>query len=309
MRLFSGNWGVTLFFVISGFLITTLLLSEFERFGRIDIRAFYLRRAIRILPPAYFFLFSVLVLNQFEVIEVAPLSLLSALLFLKNLPIPGVPHDWYLGHFWSLAVEEQYYLILPILLIIVRKQLSFVCIAFIFCSLLVTFIYFHIHKNSFSLRMMMAFVVHLVPLLVGTLFAILNTRYPLLKRKISSLIIVLCAILSMLSLSSAHNYIPSLVKPLFAATFAGIVILGAINTANGVLGWLLNNAASDFMGRISYSLYLWQQLFTNQSILNIDALAHYAIPLNILAILAFALGSYYLIEKPLFGIRGRLRHR
>ncbi len=309
LKFFSGNWGVTLFFVISGFLITTLLLREFEAIGRVDIKSFYFRRAVRILPPAYFFLFSVFILTLLDVINVSPASLISAALFLKNLPIPGVPHEWHLGHFWSLAVEEQYYLMLPILLLIARKHLPIICLLMIMFSLVVTYSYFHLYKNNFSLRIVMALFISQVPLFIGTLFALWNFRDPDLKQRISPPLTILCICLSMFSLSSENNMLPNLLKPLFSAAFAGAAIFGVINTAGGILGWLLNNAASDFMGRISYGLYLWQQLFTHESIIRPSLLGGYALPLNALAILVCALGSYYTIEKPLLKMRARFRNR
>ncbi len=309
LRFLSGGWGVTLFFVISGFLITTLLLGEFRRLGKIDIQGFYLRRAVRILPPAYFFLFCVFILTASEVIDVSSASLLSALLFLKNLPIPGVPYDWHLGHFWSLAVEEQYYMMLPIILLVAGRYISTISLLMIILSLAATFLSFHVFKYSLSVKLVAAFTLHQVPLLIGTLFALLNARHPDVKQKISSPIVALCLGLSMLSLSTENMLLPNLVKPLFAALFAATAILGAINTADGILGWLLNNAVTDFIGRISYSLYLWQQLFTSESIIRTELDEIYTTPLNLLAILTFAVGSYYIIERPLFKVRRRLRNR
>ncbi len=97
-----GAMGVSIFFALSGFLITRRLMDE----GRIDLASFYRRRAFRILPPIIAYL-AVLWMLGFRG------QLLASLLFVRNYITPTAPQAWYTGHFWSLAIEEHFYLLWP----------------------------------------------------------------------------------------------------------------------------------------------------------------------------------------------------
>jgi peptidoglycan/LPS O-acetylase OafA/YrhL len=108
-----GTCGVDLFFVLSGFLISGLLFSEYKRTGKIDAKRFWIRRGFKIYPPFYFFLattvFGLLVLTHRPL---RPQALFAELVFLQSY----VPHLW--PHTWSLAVEEHFYFLLPLLLML-----------------------------------------------------------------------------------------------------------------------------------------------------------------------------------------------
>lgn len=126
-----GQFGVTLFFFLSGYLITTLLRREIDRTGRIDFSAFYVRRAVRILPPLYITLAFFLLLSGVGLIGALALpGLFFDLTFLSNyFPISHMP----IG-LWSLAVEEHFYLGFPLLLALLVRRFSFagcaaVCLA------------------------------------------------------------------------------------------------------------------------------------------------------------------------------------
>jgi peptidoglycan/LPS O-acetylase OafA/YrhL len=110
---FGGQLGVDLFFVISGLLITTLLLREWDRSGRIALRDFYLRRCLRILPASYAYLLFAAGLVACGVCRVPRGEWIAALLYAINF-FPGPAKV--IGHFWSLSVEEQFYLFWPPLL-------------------------------------------------------------------------------------------------------------------------------------------------------------------------------------------------
>jgi len=102
-----ANLGVRIFFIISGFLSTTLLLKEHEKSSTIGLREFYVRRAYRILPASLVFMLVTFVIfwPQLRWYHMA-----TAVLYLANL---DYTHPWYLGHLWSLSVEEQFYLLWP----------------------------------------------------------------------------------------------------------------------------------------------------------------------------------------------------
>src|SRR6266545_3806930 len=120
--------GVRIFFVLSGFLITTLLLAEHERTGRISIVDFYIRRFFRIFPALYLFVGVMVVLDALRLIELHRHDALSALTYTVNY---RQERSWWLGHIWSLSVEEQFYLMWPAVLVLLgtRRSLWFVLAA------------------------------------------------------------------------------------------------------------------------------------------------------------------------------------
>ncbi len=109
-----ANLGVQVFFVISGLLITTLLDVETDRTGRIDLLKFYFRRTLRIIPPYYAALAILVLLSAQGVISVTTADVWHALTYTSNYQ-PS--RSWNVGHFWSLGVEEQFYLLWPALLL------------------------------------------------------------------------------------------------------------------------------------------------------------------------------------------------
>jgi peptidoglycan/LPS O-acetylase OafA/YrhL len=112
--IFDGGTGVLIFFVISGFLITTLLLQEQQKRGSISLRGFYFRRALRILPPLYLYVVVLLLLGLAGRLVVTKIDIYSALFFFHNYAAGAM---FSLEHFWSLSIEEQFYLIWPFVLI------------------------------------------------------------------------------------------------------------------------------------------------------------------------------------------------
>lgn len=107
-----GNLGVRVFFVISGFLITGLLAAEREKTGGVDLRAFYIRRALRIFPAFFVFLFAAVWLSRIGFATVNRGDVLHAITYTAN--YRGSTSTFSLRHLWSLAVEEQFYLIWPL---------------------------------------------------------------------------------------------------------------------------------------------------------------------------------------------------
>ena len=110
----NGAFGVNVFFVISGFLITTLLMKEEVDSGKISLRNFYIRRTLRIFPAFYFLLLFYFVLQLFHVITISVPSWITSLTYTKYFPIKN-GNDNYTFHFWSLSIEEHFYLIWPFL--------------------------------------------------------------------------------------------------------------------------------------------------------------------------------------------------
>ena len=110
---FAGNAGVNLFFVISGFLITSILLKEKSNFGFISIKKFMIRRALRLIPSFMLFIMVIGVLMSLGLIQSSIIAWLLSAAYLYNFVPFGPLYSSELVHTWSLAIEEQYYLIWP----------------------------------------------------------------------------------------------------------------------------------------------------------------------------------------------------
>lgn len=144
-----GNWGikglhlplfadgVTLFFVISGFLITFLLLNEWDKTRTIDIPKFYMRRILRIWPIYYgYLLISLLVLWIVgQKADMLNQQLWYYLFFAANIPFLSAVRIWPIVHYWSIGVEEQFYLFWPWLVRIGKKNLLPLALIVFFVSL------------------------------------------------------------------------------------------------------------------------------------------------------------------------------
>ena len=120
---YYGARGVDLFFAISGILICTRLPEEEHIDGIIDIKRFYIRRLFRIQPAALAYLATISLMMALQAFSRTPKDVLYSALMVRNyFPLRTTPGDWYTAHFWSLAVEEHFYLLLPGFLVVFRQR-------------------------------------------------------------------------------------------------------------------------------------------------------------------------------------------
>ena len=120
--LYSLVWhGVEIFFVLSGFLITHLLVKERSQFGNINLKKFWVRRALRIFPLFYLFIFSVILIGFFYNTNTSLKQTLISAIYGFNF-VSRSEYNIMLGHTWSLAVKEHFYLIWPPILILMLKK-------------------------------------------------------------------------------------------------------------------------------------------------------------------------------------------
>jgi peptidoglycan/LPS O-acetylase OafA/YrhL len=306
--LYNYGWfGVDIFFAISGLLICSRLLEEEKMQGHIHLRKFYIRRAFRILPPAITYLAVIGALGLASAIPVARKEWLSALFFCRNISQLSETlgyRGWYTGHFWSLAVEEHFYLILPAFLVFTPKRWRLTimtAMALLFAAWRLYFLPFklwHATLNRTDMR--------LDELWVPAIFAILLTVAG--PRRILEAIarfwVVPAAVLIYLLISSRFRAVAGLVG------YAGmpLILLGTVLRPSSYLGRFLELSPLRWVGRVSYSIYLWQELFFTGHFLQsfgLSSLFAYW-PIRYICLVACASASYYFVEKPLMKIGHRL---
>lgn len=310
----SAQIGVSVFFVISGYLITGLLLTELDRTGDVRLGRFYWRRAFRILPAFYTFLAVIGLLGVLQVIALDRGDLLRAGLFVWNyVPSPSRwDQSWWVGHSWSLSVEEQFYLLWPAtLLMLGRRRATRLAIALILIVPVVRVASYFLFP-SFRGRLGMMLHTRVDTLMFGCLLSLLSTTD--IPRRAY-------AVVTRFRLQWISLGFLLVVSPLLAVRFHGAYTITVGQTVEGlaiasILVWGINATASPsvrllnsrllvHIGILSYSLYLWQQLFTADRIVtHIYARVPYAI--NIVAIFLCAEASYWMVERPFLRLRARL---
>jgi len=281
-----ANLGVRIFFIISGFLITTLLLKEHSKTATISLRKFYIRRAYRILPAAYLFMFASFVIfwRDLHWIHMA-----AAALYLANFDFA---HPWFLGHLWSLSVEEQFYFLWPGVL---KKWFRHRVKILVAVVALAPVYRIASHFLGFHGRADETFPAVADILAIGCLLAIYNARLPRIRRFWAALMIV-PVVLVPIYVGMLHFHItPGLLFVLWPLMHLSIAGLLAHSVQRAY--WILNVEPVVWLGKISYSLYLWQQLF---------AFGQHPRPWYfMLFALGMACASYYLVEQPMLRLRER----
>jgi peptidoglycan/LPS O-acetylase OafA/YrhL len=256
----GGFYGVDLFFVLSGFLITSLLLDERARTGGIDLRAFYIRRARRLLPALFAFL---VVVAPFLAARPSTLvrDLAAVLLYATNIVRAGDSHGLPLiGHLWSLAEEEQFYVVWPALMLLVLRRWPRRFVPFLGATLIALVGYRTglLLSGASHQRLYFAPDTHADPLIVGCLLAALaRTRRLVVPGWVA---IAATATLGLLAVVSTPYAAWSLALGLPAVSLASAVIIAAAANTGSLLARLLTCRPLVWLGLISYSLYIWQQL-------------------------------------------------
>lgn len=307
----GGYLGVDIFFVISGYLITNIVYSELKK-GNFSYSNFYTRRVKRILPAFFFMLFLTLIIGYFVFLPYEyyklSISALSTLFFSSNIQYAFRTNDyfaadsseWPLLHTWSLAVEEQYYFILPVLLIFLLK---FFPKRVLICFTLIAFFSFFLgtfwaYSNELNKLAYYSLPTRAGELLSGSILAVYlyEHKNKYLSSNFLASLSLLIILLFLIFLDSSTRFPGLVVLPVCIAV---CVLIASKNTSiNNFLG-------SNFLvkvGLISYSLYLmhWPVLAFFRYILSTEG---YALPLMVqfLAIgiiLVLSLISYYYVEKP-----------
>jgi peptidoglycan/LPS O-acetylase OafA/YrhL len=295
----EGGLGVDLFFVLSGFLITTLLLEEFAEAGGISLSSFYRRRAARLLPA----LAVLLVAAAFAARHLSDwLAIAFASTYTLNIAAASQPYGHFggvLGHLWSLAAEEQFYLLWPPLLIIAlrrgRPRLERLLIVLI-CAVAIERLVLALQGAGIA-RLYFAPDTHADPILVGCLFAVLWRSGRVAISRIGGPLAMVIVVSCFLTLDRSGGLL--LTTPLRTAFAIACAVMIVSAVRGGSINHILELRPLTFLGRISYSLYLWHWpvLVWASAAVGDDHPIRTALLLP--AVVAIATASYYGVERPL----------
>jgi peptidoglycan/LPS O-acetylase OafA/YrhL len=299
-----GELGVRVFFVISGYLITTLLLTELDARGRIHLGKFYVRRTFRIFPPYYVFLLALLAMSAVGWFTLNSGDFLHAVTYTSNY---HPERSWNVGHTWSLGVEEQFYLLWPaVLLLAGRRRGLWAAAAFFVASPLIRLALWYWGSGA---AIGHSFETVADALAIGCVLAGVGTwlrREPRYARLLESKLFLLAPLL-VLAGSLLHDR-PRLAF-VFGFSMMNIGIAACVHWCvihhQGRLGCVLNSGPLVYVGTLSYSIYLWQQLFLNRA--SDETLNQF--PANLLGVIVASLVSFYVIERPSLAWRHRLERR
>lgn len=306
--MFNGRLGVGIFFVLSGFLITTLCLKEVERTGSLALRSFYTRRALRIFPVAYLYLLVIVIINQIYRLNIPAFQFAGAALYIMNFSYFRSHNFAYIiAHYWTLSVEEQFYILFPVILKLNRKIFFYIVAVIVFALPL---IYSIQERYSVMNTGVPYFIVHYFLkfqcIAVGCFFAVLAyngffDRAWLSKTKIPGNLVAIFLIFY-LDFEDFYTLKTACINAVIAV-LVGYLIITNLAQSRDFLFRFLNWKPVVFIGVLSYSIYIWQMLFVT-----FDPklpLIFSQMPYNIAGIIIMPLLSHYLFEKYFLNLKKR----
>lgn len=325
----GGFLGVDLFFVLSGYLISSLIIKEYKSTGTVNLYNFYVRRARRLLPAVYFMITVVLIIITLfngVLLKKSYLDALFGYIYSSNWWYIFHKLDYFdsfgsqspFKHLWSLAIEEQFYMFFPLIFLIfnrksksnngnskLTKNFIYVVLSLILVSLIAHILLFDINNIN---RIYFGTDTRAFSLLVGVVGAILYPMDRLSERttkkdnmiySIVSLVSILVLIGIMINTSEYNTW-------LYRGGFLLVAIIGLIIIISSgrqytFMSKLLSFKPFVFIGKISYSLYLWHFpiLVVTTPVSEIGNPNLFYVTLRIVLIFLVATGSYMFVETPI----------
>lgn len=321
----GGFIGVDIFFVLSGFLITSLLVSEFNRCGTVNLKNFYIRRMLR-LAPALIVLLLVLCLASFFFLSSQEansnyIDSLIALAYLSNWARAFSIHPPYLlGHTWSLSIEEQFYIIWPVLLLIVLRlfKTRHSVVMFAIAVAIVSWVFrIYLHANGATVeRLYYGLDTRVDALMVGCALGVALASGHLTsgsrKEALSRVLVVIApvSVACLLVFSTvADHHAPYMYQYGFFSIelLTAILIMDVLLNDNSMIRRLLGMKWLVWIGTLSYGLYLWHYpIYKLMFVFGFRGVA--VVIAGSLTTFALTVFSYYLIEKPILKLKKRFSH-
>ena len=325
----GGFLGVDLFFVLSGYLISSLIIKEYRKTGSLNLYNFYIRRARRLLPAVYFMItigLVVMVLFNEVLLRKSHLDAIFGYIYSSNWWYIFYKLDYFdsfgaqspFKHLWSLAIEEQFYMIFPLLFLLINrkkkskdgtyklnKNFLYVVLGLILVSLIAHILLFDINNIS---RIYFGTDTRAFSLLVGVVGAIL---YPMekLHAKVTPQQNIMYSVISLVSIATLITvmiYTSEYNTWLYRGGFLLVAIIGLIviissGKQHTLMSRLLSFKPVVFIGKISYSLYLWHFpiLVLTTPVSEIGNPNIIFVILRIILTFALATASYVFVETPI----------
>jgi peptidoglycan/LPS O-acetylase OafA/YrhL len=307
----NGRHGVVVFFVISGYLITSLLMRERHRTGTISLKRFYFRRSFRIFPPFYVFIAAMAILWAMGVVpEHLPSFLAAATYTWTYYPFA---HGYLVTHTWSLSIEEQFYLFWPLAFLFWHRRQKSLNLAL---ALIVTmpFVRLAVYFAFPALRGHETYMLQgwIDAMMVGCLLALIKDQ-PEWKqwhrRYLNGWVAMALGVVGLFGVPYLAEVLPHnlgksfalSIGPTITAFCIGGVLINVVDRPESPGGRVLNWAPIRHLGVISYSLYLWQQMFTSHQLK--------LLPYGFLYAIVAAELSFWLVERPSLRLRDRVERR
>lgn len=307
----AGGLGVKFFFVLSGFLITYLILFEIKKNGNINTGNFYVRRMLRIWP-----LYFAAVFIAFTFFQEQPKRLTNYLLFLGNMDQlwNGLCHTKVLGVLWSISIEEQFYIFWPLIFLLTRKPMP-VIIGLLFASL--AFVYFHRaekHTNYFHS------ISNSSNLIAGSILAWLcfysKRMQDIIKHLETPVIISIYSAGFLMIYFAFYTFRFPVSIPFYhilSAFFFGFIIIEQNFSDNSFIKFG-SIPLTTYLGKISYGLYIIHPIgiyFTNLILVTDFSYGMFAVKffLSLLLTIVMAGLSYRFFEKPFLKLKNRFNSK
>ena len=301
----NASLGVRLFFVLSGFLITSLLIREQSVRGRIDWKAFIIRRSLRIWPALYAYILIILVWSALGVYTINASQFVSALSLTWNYASFWIPKGindgtWLFGHLWTLALEQQFYIAWPFLIAFSgwKNASRLAIVAPLTLPVIRIALYYCFPDTRSQLGIM--FHTAIDPILIGCIFALHQAKlrtYLARQAWLIPAVLIFAFVISPLLDFYWRPYNITLAMGLDGFC-CGVLIL-AIQKPHTffsrMLVTILTFPLITSVGIVSYSLYLWQQPF----LVRLNSSIALSLCISICATVIFTLASFYLVERPM----------
>lgn len=296
----GGQIGVNIFFVLSGFLITLLLIKEEQTFGTVSLKNFFIRRALRIFPVYFVLLLVYFILQQLNVLEIPKLSWISSLTYTRYF----FEGEWETGHLWSLSLEEHFYLIWPFVFVYLKdKRIAFAWAVICIIPIVRLFTNISFMHHMFSRG---------DSLMWGCMFAIYHKQLTTFLKTKPTVVLILPFVLLLFCLASkkifnvvGNDSLLYHVLQAFAGSYGtltniciGFITLVSISFKHNLYYAFLNTKVMHHVGILSYSIYIWQQIFFSEQV---GAFSQF--PYNIVFIFIVAILSYNLVELPFLRLK------
>jgi peptidoglycan/LPS O-acetylase OafA/YrhL len=316
---YLGRFGVYVFFVISGMLITWLMIRERDATGGFSLRNFYIRRFLRILPVFWLLILVVIALKCAHVISISRYDIIRALTFTHNYPASIAHPNWFAGwldHTWSLSLEEQFYLLWPSLFALLPRRIApRAAVILAFSGPILRILFFlmvpslrGLDNNGFE---------SLVDLPMAGCAAAFLLDSPVWRDRIrripvwpalvvtSTLLLVIAPILvGYLRPASAPSPIAGFFMPTIEAVAIALTLLVVVAGKRDLPFRLLNSRVAVYVGKLSYSLYIWQQLFLISHV----KVSIFSLSWRLMAVYLTAFCSFRFVEQPFIKLRSRFRY-